>query len=311
MKIDKRYIRRVLHRSQKTFLISFRQVRSYVLEGFESFEKKLELKSLSRIKHLSGKVVMITGAGGIIGSEISRQLLKLSPERILLVGHGPQSIYTVEYELKKQLGDLIEIIPIIINIQDKKKVFEVVERYMPDVIYHTAGNHQIDFTEEQFVEAVYDHAIGANNIAEAASRYHVGVFILVSSEQAEQPIDLKGTAKKLVEIIVESIAKTGLTKYIIIRLPKNFYTDHLASKFYTVFEQQTEVIIAVHKILQVGGTTIAFDKGSLTNNKNKFVYTELPKQKELSQIEMARLLKQLKSASEDEVQELMISIIKH
>ncbi|MGB6408538.1 MAG: polysaccharide biosynthesis protein [Planococcus donghaensis] len=310
MKIDKRRIRKSLHRSQKTFLLAYRQFRTFVLEGFEHFEQKFEHKSLSKMEHLTGKVVMITGAGGMIGSEISRQLLKISPERILLVGHGPQSIYTIEYELRKQLGDQTEIIPIIMNIQDKKRIFEVVELYTPDVIYHTAGNHQIDFTEEQFAEAVYENALGTNNIAEAANRYNVEVFVLVSSGQAENPTNLLEVTKRLSEVIVESISQTSLTKYIIIRLPGFFFTEQLASKFYPVFEQQVEVINAVQKVLQIGGTTSAFDKGDLTQYKNKFVYTELQQQKELSQIEMARLLKQLKTASEDEVQELVISIIK-
>ncbi|ANU13848.1 capsular polysaccharide synthesis enzyme Cap8D [Planococcus halocryophilus Or1] len=309
MKIDKRHIRKSLHRSQKTFLLAYQQFRTFVLEGFEHFEQKFEHKSLSKMEHLTGKVVMITGADGMIGSEISRQLMGFSPERILLVGHGPQSIYTVEYELRKQLGYHSEIIPIIINIQDKKRLFEVVERHMPDVIYHTAGNHQIDFTEEQFVEAVYVNALGTNNIAEAANRYHVGVFVQVSSEQAGNPIDLLEAAKRLSEVIVESISQTSLTKYIIIRLPGFFFTDQLASKYYPVFEQQVEVVSAVQKILQIGGATTAFDKGDLTQHKNKFVYTEIQKQKELSQIEMASLLKQLKTASEDEVKELVISAI--
>ncbi|MEK6268112.1 MAG: SDR family NAD(P)-dependent oxidoreductase [Planococcus sp. (in: firmicutes)] len=310
MKIDKRHIRKSLHRSQKTFLLAYRQFRTFVLEGFEHFEQKFEHKSLSKMEHLTGKVVMITGAGGMIGSEISRQLLGFSPERILLVGHGPQSIYTVEHELRQQLGDQTEIIPIIINIQDKKRIFEVVERYTPDIIYHTVGNHQIDFTEEQFAEAVYSNALGTNNVAEAANRYHVGVFVQVSSEQAGNPIDLLEAAKRLSEVIVESISQTSLTKYIIIRLPGFFFTDQLASKYYPVFEQQVEVIAAVQKILQIGGIITAFDKGDLTQHKNKFVYTELQKQKELSQIDMARLLKKLKTASQDEMQELVISIIK-
>ncbi|ANU22607.1 polysaccharide biosynthesis protein [Planococcus donghaensis] len=310
MKINKRHMRKILHRSQKTFLMAFRHARTAVLEGFENFEQIIEHKSLSKKEHLKGKVVMITGAGGMIGSEISRQLLELSPEHILLVGHGPQSIYTIEYELRKHLGYQAEIIPIIIHLQDKKRVFEVVERFRPDVIYHTEDNHQIDFTEEQYAEAVYSNALGTSNIAEAANRYHVGVFVLVSSDQAEKPINLIEVNKRLAEVIVESISQTSLTKYIIIRLPAFFFTEQLASKFYPVYEQQTEVISAVQKILQIGGATTAFDKGDLTQHKNKFVYTELQKQKELSQIEMARLLKQLKTASEDEVQELVISIIK-
>src|SRR5690606_34165506 len=105
----------ILHRSLIPFLVVFRQFRAFVLNGFENIEEKLELVALPTAPHLTGKNVLVTGAGGCVGSESARQLIQFQPPHILLLGHGPQSIYSVEYELRKLLGRHTEIVPIVLD----------------------------------------------------------------------------------------------------------------------------------------------------------------------------------------------------
>lgn len=310
MKIDKQQLLGILHRCLAPFLILFRHFHTFVLVGFENIEEKMEHIVLPKAPHLTDKIVMVIGAGGMIGSEISRQLIQYQPAQILLLGHGPQSIYSVEYELRKLMEKQTEIIPIILDIQDKKRLFKAVERYKPDMIYHTAGHQQIDFTEEMPLEAVYTSAFGTKNIAEAATRYQVNAFVLVSSEHAAKPLNLKEANKRLAEIIVDTISRTSLTRYAIIRLPEHVFTEPLTGKLYPLFEQKTKIGNAVQHILHGGGLDTAIGKSSLFQQKGKSIYNELQKSQGVSQIEMARLLKQLKTASENEARELVISIIK-
>lgn len=310
MKVDKQRLHEILHHSLMPFLILFRHFRTFVMDGFENIEEKLEDAVLLTAPHLTGKTVMVTGAGGLIGSEISRQLIQFQPARILLLGHGPQSLYSVEGQLQKLMEKHTEIIPIVINTQDKKRLFETVQLYKPDIIYHTAGHQQIDFTEEGAVDALYANVFGTNNIAGAANRSRIHTVVLVSSEQAAKPRNLTEAAKRLAEMIVESISLTSQTQFTIIRLPENMAALHSSQKLYRSFEERAAVAQVAQNILQAGRVKTAPDSGSLFRQKDNVSMSDLQQQAGLSQIELARILKQLKTASEEKARELVISIIK-
>ncbi|MBT2571198.1 SDR family NAD(P)-dependent oxidoreductase [Planococcus sp. ISL-110] len=310
MKMDKQRLLEILHRSLVPFLIVFRHFRTFVLVGFENIEEKLEHAALPPAPHLTGKIVMVTGAGGLIGTEISRQLIQFQPAQILLLGHGPKSICAAEHHLQKLLERHTEIISIIVDVQDKKRIFEIVGRHKPDIIYHTAGQQQVDVTEEKPVEALYGNVFGTNNIAEAANRHRIGVFVMVSSENASKPRNLREAAKRLAEMTVESIAMTSLTRYMTVQLPGNLDDKHLSKKQHSLLEQKSPVVYAAQHVLQAGRPNANSSKGSLFQQRDATIRAVPGKQVELSQIEMARLLKQLKTASEDEARKLVISIIK-
>lgn len=310
MKVDKQQLLEFLHRSLVPFLVVFRHFRTFVLVGFESIEEKLEHAALPTAPHLTGRTVMVTGAGGLIGSEISRQLIQFQPDRILLLGHGPKSISSVEYQLQKLSERHSEITSIIVDVQDKKQIFEIVGRHKPDIIYHTAGQQQIDVTEEKPVEALYANVFGTNNIAEAANRHRIGIFVMVSSEHASKPRNLREAAKRLAEMTVESIAITSLTRYMTVQLPENLDAKHLSKKLHPLSEKKSPVVYAAQHVLHAGRPASKSTNRNLFQQKNSTMWTGPRKQVELSQIELARLLKQLKSASEEEARKLVISIIK-
>ncbi len=310
MKINKRQLHDIFRRSLTSFLIRFRHFLRIVLEGFKQFEEKIELVAMPTVPHLTSKVVMVTGASECIGSEIGRQVAHFQPSRILLLGNESESLDRIENELNKQIGKHTEVISFIANIQDKKRLFELMDCYKPSVIYHAVGGQRVEFTRQEVAKLVYAHALSTSNIAEAANRFQVDIFVLISSEKAAKPVNLNEASKKLAEIIVESVSLTSSTQYKIIRLSEKFFRNNLAVKTATHNEKETTNAHIIQQILRISGKESLFSKGELSQYKKRFMYTELPKQKGLTQIEIARLLKQLKKASEEQARELVISIIK-
>lgn len=310
MKVNKQKVLEFLHHALVPFLVVFRHLRTFVLNGFETIEEKLVHATLPTATHLTDKIIMVTGAGGLIGSEICQQLVQFQPAQILLVGNGPKSLILIESQLKKKLGRYTEIIPIIVNIQNKKQIFETVGRHMPEIIYHTSGHQQLFGAEEMPDAALYANVFGTNNVAEAANRHRVSTFVMISSEQAGKPGNLKDAAKRLAEMTAESVAMTSFTRYTIVRLPKNLTTKDSSERADRLIEHTEPMIRAVLNVLQAGSEDTKFSREGIFEQKDGVLRRTIPKQTEVSQIEMARLLKKLKTATDDEARKLVVSIIR-
>ena len=174
---------------------------------------------IASIRHkVAGETVMVTGAGGSIGSEICRQLMQFSPEKIILVGHGEYSIYTIDKELEQKYGeDDIEIIPIIGDIQDEERMLEIVETYRPKTVYHAAAHKHVPLMEYNPHEAVKNNIIGTKNIAQAADKFGVDTFVLISTDKAVNPTNVMGATKRIAEMIVQSLNRKSNTKFVAVR----------------------------------------------------------------------------------------------
>lgn len=310
MKVNKQKVLDILHHALVPFLVIFRHFHTFVANGFENIEEKLEHAALPSAPHLTNKVVMVTGAGGAIGSEICRQLIQFQPAQILLVGDGPRSLEMLEGQLKKKLGRHTTTTSLVINVQEKKRIFEAVGKHMPEIIYHTSGQHPLDGAEEIPIDALYADVFGTNNTAEAANRHRVSSFVMVSSEQAGKPANLKEAAKRLAEMTAESVAVTSLTRYTIVRLPKNVYSKHPSKKGDALSEQKTPLVDAALNVLWAASEDAKFIKEGVFEQRDGVLRRTVQKPNELSQIELARLLKRLKNAPEDEARKLVISIIR-
>lgn len=167
---------------------------------------------------ITGKVVLVTGAGGSIGSEICRQIAQFNPERLVLLGHGENSIYSIEMELKESFRDSnIEIIPVIAEIQDAKRMMSVMETFQPDVVYHAAAHKHVPLMERNPEEAVKNNMIGTLNVANAASWHGVSTFVMISSDKAVNPTSVMGATKRLAEMIVQHMDETSNTKFVAVR----------------------------------------------------------------------------------------------
>ena len=117
--------------------------------------------------YFGGKTILVTGAGGSIGSEICRQIARFSPKRLLLLGHGENSIYLIHRELQEKYGKSIELIPVIADVQDRERIFDIMATYRPSVVYHAAAHKHVPLMEYNPHEAVKNNIFGTKNVAEA------------------------------------------------------------------------------------------------------------------------------------------------
>ena len=178
----------------------------------------VELDMASISSDVTGKTIMVTGAGGSIGSELCRQIAQFTPKKIVLVGHGEYSIYSIDMELRNKYGETdIEIIPVIGDVQDRYRMFEIVEKYQPTIIYHAAAHKHVPLMEYNPHEAVKNNIIGTKNVAEAADTYGTSAFVLVSSDKAVNPTNVMGATKRVAEMVVQHLAKMSKTKFVAVR----------------------------------------------------------------------------------------------
>ncbi|MEA0561905.1 polysaccharide biosynthesis protein [Lysinibacillus irui] len=177
-------------------------------------EVKLDMIAISN--KLTDKVILVTGAGGSIGSEICRQVMSFQPKKLILLGHGENSIYTIHMELiQRSTGT--ELIPIIADIQDRDRIFEVVEQYQPDVIYHAAAHKHVPLMEYNPHEAVKNNIFGTKNVAEAAHEFDVKNFVMISTDKAVNPPNVMGATKRIAEMVVQNLARNSKTKFAAVR----------------------------------------------------------------------------------------------
>ncbi|GGI65667.1 polysaccharide biosynthesis protein [Enterococcus alcedinis] len=174
---------------------------------------------MNKIKdQLTNQVILVTGAGGSIGSEICRQVMKFNPKTMILLGHGENSIYLIERELRNNYRPTnTTIIPVIADIQDRERIFEVMTTYQPQIVYHAAAHKHVPLMEYNPKEAVKNNIYGTKNVAEAAKANHVGQFVMVSTDKANNPPNVMGATKRVAELIVTGLNKNSSTKFSAVR----------------------------------------------------------------------------------------------
>jgi FlaA1/EpsC-like NDP-sugar epimerase len=166
--------------------------------------------------YLRGEVVLVTGAGGSIGSELCRQIARFNPQKLLLLGHGENSIFEIHNELGCLFPQL-NILPVIADIQDKRRIDEIFEKYKPAVVFHAAAHKHVPLMEINPTEAVKNNVLGTLNMAEAADRYRAKRFALISTDKAVNPKSVMGATKRAAEIIVQIIGRQSSTRFCAVR----------------------------------------------------------------------------------------------
>ncbi|MFC3884767.1 polysaccharide biosynthesis protein [Bacillus songklensis] len=221
----------------KVSVNQFRDVQVEDLLGRDPVELNID----SICEYITNKVVLVTGAGGSIGSEICRQIAKFHPEKLVLLGHGENSIYTIEMELKDLYKNTeIEFITEIADLQDKLKMISVMNTYSPHVVYHAAAHKHVPLMERNPEEAVKNNVIGTMNVAKAASMHGVETFVMISTDKAVNPTSVMGATKRLAEMIIQYIDQTSNTKFVAVR-------------FGNVLGSRGSVIPRFKKQIQMGG----------------------------------------------------------
>ena len=179
-------------------------------------EVQLDIDSIK--DQITGKTILVTGAGGSIGSEICRQVIRFNPRKLILIGHGENSIYMIDRELRNEHKiNETEIIPLIADVQDRDKVFDIMHVYRPDIVYHAAAHKHVPLMEYNPREAVKNNIYGSKNVAEAAKSVQVKNFVMVSTDKANNPPNVMGATKRIAEMIVTGLNEEGCTKFSAVR----------------------------------------------------------------------------------------------
>ncbi|NQL65248.1 polysaccharide biosynthesis protein [Streptococcus suis] len=167
--------------------------------------------------YFKDKTVLVTGAGGSIGSELCRQVARFKPERLILVGHGENSIYLIHQEMVSLYGAEIDFIPVIADIQDRDLMFTVMKEFQPQVVYHAAAHKHVPLMEYNPHEAVKNNIFGTKNVAEAAKEAGVDKFVMVSTDKAVNPPNVMGATKRVAEMIVTGLNGDSRTQFVAVR----------------------------------------------------------------------------------------------
>ena len=195
--------------------------------------------------YIRDKVVLVTGAGGSIGSEICRQIMRVGPKQLLLLGHGENSIYLINQELKNIYKDG-PIIPIIADIRDKQQLDQIFTQYNPQVVFHAAAHKHVPLMEIQPMAAVLNNIYGTRNVADVTGRHGVERFVMISTDKAVNPTSVMGATKRVAEKVIISMNDTYDTKYITVR-------------FGNVLGSRGSVIPLFKKQIEAGGPVTVTD----------------------------------------------------
>ena len=195
--------------------VTVQQLRNIDLEDLLRRDSvKLNLTQIAG--YLTGKRVLVTGAGGSIGSELCRQIAKMAPSSLTLLGKGENSIYDIHYELREKYADLM-IEPVIADVRDSERIHTIFAQVKPQVVFHAAAHKHVPLMESQPIEAVNNNIFGTKTVAEAADRAKTEVFVMISTDKAVNPSSVMGATKRVAELIIQYMSIFSNTKFVAVR----------------------------------------------------------------------------------------------
>ena len=161
-------------------------------------------------KNILGKTVLISGAGGSIGSELCRQILQVGPKQLLLLDHSEYGLYAIESELRTQLnanpGLKTELIPLLGNVRDAERLEVIFTKWSIDTVYHAAAYKHVPLVEHNPSEGLQNNVLGTLNLAQAAKKHHTTNFVLISTDKAVRPTNVMGATKRFAELVLQALA---------------------------------------------------------------------------------------------------------
>lgn len=165
---------------------------------------------------LKDRIILITGAGGSIGSELCRQIVKFHPKRMIMMDIYENSLYDIQNELKRNYKEE-DVIAIIESIREKDRMDYVFDHYRPEVVFHAAAHKHVPLMEVSPVSAVKNNIFGTQNLIEMADKYHVDKFVNISTDKAVNPTSVMGCTKRVIEIMLQVKDKESKTEYVAVR----------------------------------------------------------------------------------------------
>jgi len=195
--------------------VSINQVREVEIKDILGREEvELDIDSIAAL--IKDKNVLVTGAGGSIGSELCRQIVEFNPKNLYMLDIYENNVYSLELDLKKNYPEL-EYEVFISSVRDRERVFEIFEIYKPDLVFHAAAHKHVPLMEANPMEAVKNNVFGTKNVVDASVEYGCDRFTLISTDKAVNPTNIMGATKRICELIVQSKRSNGKTKLSAVR----------------------------------------------------------------------------------------------
>lgn len=182
------------------------------LLGRESI--KLDHEGIS--DYLEGKIVLVTGGGGSIGSELCRQISKFNPKQLIIFDIYENNAYEIQNELKRTFPEL-DLVTLIGSVRDRNRLRQIYTKYSPNVVFHAAAHKHVPLMEVSPEEAIKNNVVGTFNVAEFANNFGVEKFVLISTDKAVNPTNIMGATKRMCEMIVQAFNKVSDTEYVAVR----------------------------------------------------------------------------------------------
>ena len=174
----------------------------------------LDLSDLARL--IGGRTVMVTGAGGSIGSELVRQVARFAPKLLLLAERSEFALFNIEREMRRATSD-IDLVPVLADIGSEGRMRTVFEQYRPSLVLHAAAHKHVPMLEHNPTEAITNNVLATRTLAQLAGEHGVDVFVLISTDKAVNPTSIMGASKRLTELVIQSVNRAWNTRYVAVR----------------------------------------------------------------------------------------------
>ncbi|KXZ40581.1 NDP-sugar epimerase, includes UDP-GlcNAc-inverting 4,6-dehydratase FlaA1 and capsular polysaccharide biosynthesis protein EpsC [Alkalithermobacter thermoalcaliphilus JW-YL-7 = DSM 7308] len=176
---------------------------------------KVNLKEISG--YLKDQVVLVTGGGGSIGSELCRQIARFNPKKLLILDIYENNAYDIQQELIRKYQDKLNLKVIIASVRDKRRMEQIFTEYNPDIVFHAAAHKHVPLMEANPTEAIKNNVFGTLNVAELSDKYNVKRFVLISTDKAVNPTNIMGATKRIAEMIIQTLNKHSKTEFVAVR----------------------------------------------------------------------------------------------
>lgn len=196
--------------------VSLKRIRDVNIEDLLGRDE-VELHTEEIAGYIQNEIILVTGGGGSIGSELCRQLAKFKPKKLIIFDMYENNAYELENELKSKYKDKLNIEVVIGSIRDKERLRQIFSQYKPGVVFHAAAHKHVPLMELNPTEAVKNNVFGTLNVVQTADEFGVKKFVLISTDKAVNPVNIMGATKRLAEMIVQTMDKRSKTEFVAVR----------------------------------------------------------------------------------------------
>ncbi|MGL6107375.1 polysaccharide biosynthesis protein [Romboutsia sp.] len=196
--------------------VDIKKIRDVDIEDLLGREPiKVNLGEIS--EYIQNKVVLVTGGGGSIGSELCRQIAGFNPKHLIILDNYENNAYAIQQELIRKHGDELKLSTIIASVREKVRLEEIFKEYLPEVVFHAAAHKHVPLMENSPTEAIKNNIFGTKNVAELADEYRTKRFVLISTDKAVNPTNIMGATKRAAEMVIQTLNEKSETEYVAVR----------------------------------------------------------------------------------------------